>query len=215
MNEEQNQQPQMSPGPESAGGQPPASPGQGMPQGMDKKTFADRIMDAASSLYEKIIPAIEKSNNPVKTAGKMAGKVFYQILTKFNSEGVAIPKDVSRAVSLEILDDLLEIAENRGVVSASSPDEKQKMFMSAVSELAKAYIEAAGNRQVQEREAEGIAQNFESQQGGRQQPQGQVAQQGPPGQSASQMQQQAPRQAPAGQPMPQGQPMPGGYMEGM
>lgn len=184
-------QAQGRPAPVGVGGQTPAdNGGQVNELPANKQVMAENIMKDASKLYDNMLDPVMKSDNPAKTAGDIVGKTFHMLLRLANDKGVKIPQDVSQAVSLEMLDDILDMAEEAGKISPKSDAERVAMFKRGVSELGLKYVEEEGMSRDFDKKRQGVEQAYVQSraQGGQPTPQGQPAPQ-------------APQEQPAGGPM--------------
>jgi len=165
LNEMMNQQAQQGATPPPA--QPADNGGQVNDLPVDKQKMAGKIMDDASKMYENMLEPVMKSDNPAKTAGEVVGKTFHDLLEIANAQGVKIPQDVSQAVSLEMLDDILDMAEQAGKVTPESEEEREAIFKRGVSALGLKYVEEEGMSRDFEKKSQGVEQAYiQQQQGG-------------------------------------------------
>lgn len=101
--------------------------------------MATAMVDMMSHTYEQAAEVIRDAPDPVIAAGRMAGQIFRSYLMRSNSQGQAVPKNVSRAAVMLMVSDLLQAGEEAGIIKPESPEQRAQTFMAAINEAAKVY----------------------------------------------------------------------------
>lgn len=119
------------------------------PQNADEWAQAEKMAGTlAENFYDDATQQIRNSDNPVETAGQIAGSMIYAAEQDQESKGQLVPDSVAEGAYKFVVEDLIEIAVEIGALPLQSQEEVNEALAQAARIAGATYAqEAMANRE--------------------------------------------------------------------